>query len=233
MGGQGLYDRRFDAAAKRAKEGVWEVLCEDFFQRFVSPSADVLDLGAGFCEFINHIRCGAKWAVDSDEQVREHAAPGITVRCGVAHDLSWLESERVDVVFSSNFFEHMTSKDLLLATLREVHRVLRPQGRILILQPNIRYAYKEYWDFFDHHLPLSHQSMVEALEISGFRPLEVRPRFLPYTTKSALPSWPILVRLYLRFPPAHRLLGKQMFIVADKASASGDEAAPTGGTVSS
>lgn len=216
MDGPGLYDRRFDPVEREAKGRVWEVLCHDFFQRFVSPSDDVLDLGAGFCEFINHIRCGTKWAVDADPQVREQAAPDVTVHCGAAHDLGWLESERVDVIFSSNFFEHMATKEMLLETLREARRVLRPTGRILILQPNIRYAYKEYWDFFDHYLPLSHHSMVEALEISGFRPVEVRPRFLPFTTKGALPSWPSLVRLYLRFPLAHRLLGKQMFIVAEK-----------------
>jgi len=84
----------------------------------------------------------------------------------------------------------------------------------LVLQPNIRYAFKVYWDFFDHNLPLSHASMLEALALCGFETETVRPRFLPYSTKSALPSWPILVRLYLRCPALHRLLGKQMFIVA-------------------
>jgi SAM-dependent methyltransferase len=105
---------------------------------------------------------------------------------------------------------------VLRPSLREVHRVLRPGGRLLILQPNIRYAYREYWDFLDHHVALSHVSMVEALALSGFTATEVRPRFLPFTTKSALPQWPILVRLYLRLPPAQWLLGKQMFIAAEK-----------------
>jgi len=58
--------------------------------------------------------------------------------------------------------------------------------------------------------------MGEALALCGFVPREVRPRFLPYTTKSALPQWPALVRLYLRCPPLHWLLGKQMFIAAIK-----------------
>jgi hypothetical protein len=83
-----------------------------------------------------------------------------------------------------------------------------------VLQPNIRYAYREYWDFLDHQLALSHVSMAEALALSGFRVVEMVPRFLPFSTKSALPSWPSLVRLYLRVPLAHRLLGKQMFVVA-------------------
>jgi ubiquinone/menaquinone biosynthesis C-methylase UbiE len=211
-----LYERRFDPAEREAKARVWRVLCEDFFQRYVSPSDAVLDLGAGFCEFINHIRCGAKWAVDSDEQVRAHAGPDVEVRCAPAHDLSWLDAASADVVFASNFFEHMPNKDALVATLREVHRVLKTGGRLLVLQPNIRYAYKEYWDFFDHHVPLSDKSMAEVLETNGFEVTEARPRFLPYTTKSALPQWPLLVRLYLRMPLAQRILGKQMFLVARK-----------------
>lgn len=217
MAGRGLYEQRFDPAERDAKARVWQVLCEDFFQRYVRESDAVLDLGAGFCEFINRIHCREKWAVDADEHVRELAAPDVQVHCGVSHDLSWMASGRLDVVFASNFFEHVTSKELLLVTLREVHRVLRPGGRILILQPNIHYTYREYWDFFDHYLPLSHKSMVEALEMCGFTPTEVRPQFLPYTTKSALPQWPILVKAYLRFPLAHRLLGKQMFIAAERA----------------
>jgi SAM-dependent methyltransferase len=113
----------------------------------------------------------------------------------------------------------MPDKPMLLTTLREVHRILRPGGRLLILQPNVRYAYRQYWDFLDHYIALSHVSMVEALALTGFTPTDVRPRFLPFTTKSALPQAPWLVRLYLRFPPAQWLLGKQMFIAADKRSA--------------
>lgn len=218
MAERALYDQRFDPAERRAKARVWAVLCRDFFQRYVGPDDAVLDLGAGFCEFINHIRCGSRYALDSDPQVRDHAAPGVVVRQGRADDLGWIATASLDVVFASNFFEHMTSKEAVLATLREAHRVLRPHGRLLILQPNIRYAYREYWDFLDHHLPFSHASMVEALEVCGFDALEVRPRFLPYTTKGLLPPWPILVRLYLRLRPLHRLFGKQMFIVAAKAA---------------
>jgi SAM-dependent methyltransferase len=210
-----LYEHRFDAATRAAKARVWTVLCRDFFQRWVRSTDTVLDLGAGFCEFINHIECGAKYALDSNPQVSALAAPGVVTHCGPAHQLEWLATP-VDVVFCSNFFEHMPDKTMLLTTLREVHRILRPGGRLLILQPNIRYAYREYWDFLDHYIALSHLSMVEALALTGFTPTEVRPRFLPFTTKSALPQSPWLVRLYLRFPPAQWLLGKQMFIAAEK-----------------
>jgi SAM-dependent methyltransferase len=165
---------------------------------------------------VNHIRCRERWAVEMDPRARQMAAPGVEVHAGSAHDLGWRPSGTVDVVFASNVFEHFTTKDDVLAALREAHRVLRPGGRFLVLQPNIRFAYREYWDFFDHHLPFSDRAMVEGLESAGFGIEHVRPRFLPYTTKGRLPSWPILVRIYLRCPPLQWVFGKQMFIVAVK-----------------
>jgi SAM-dependent methyltransferase len=209
-----LYDARFGPTERRAKDAMWRVLCEDFFQRWVPIDGVLIDLGAGFCEFVNHIRCRERWAVETDERVRSLAGPGVQVHCGPAHDLAWRVSASVDVVFASNVFEHFTSKDNVHAAVREVFRVLRPGGLFLILQPNIRFAYRVYWDFFDHHLPFSDRAMVEVLEATGFQIEEVRPRFLPYTTKSRLPSWPILVKVYLRVRPLQWLLGQQMFIVA-------------------
>ncbi len=79
----------------------------------------------------------------------------------------------------------------------------------MILQPNIRFLNGEYWDFLDHHLALTDRTLVEALHAVDMKPIEVRPRFLPYTTKSSLPRHAILVWMYLRVPLAHYILGKQ------------------------
>jgi SAM-dependent methyltransferase len=130
--------------------------------------------------------------------------------------VSVLADDMVDVAFASNFFEHLPDKQDLLATLAEIRRVLRPGGRCLILQPNIRHVGGAYWDFLDHHLPLTERSLVEALELVGLKPVEVRSRFLPFTSKSGLPQQPFLVWLYLRRLLAHRVLGRQSWIVAVK-----------------
>jgi len=211
-----LYAVRFTPGEKARKDAVWRVLCRSFFQRYVGEEDTVLDVGAGYCEFINHIVCRRKLALDLSEEVRAHAAPGVEVLQGLSTDLRMLVAGTVDVAFASNFFEHLQSKQDLLATLGELHRVLRVGGRLLILQPNIRYTGGAYWDFFDHHLPLTERSLVEALESTGFEPREVRPRFLPFTTKSPLPQHPWLVWLYLKVPIAHRILGRQSWIVAVK-----------------
>jgi hypothetical protein len=58
--------------------------------------------------------------------------------------------------------------------------------------------------------------MEEALGVAGYEVVECRARFLPYTTKSKLPQWSWLVRLYLALPPAQWLMGKQMLVVAQR-----------------
>ncbi len=211
-----LYGHRFGPEERARKNALWRVLCQSFLQRYVSQSDVVMDLGAGYCEFINNIRCARKLALDLSEVARDHAGPDVTVIVKPATDLAYLDRASVDVVFASNVFEHLPSKDELMTVLSGIHHVLRPGGRLLILQPNIRYAYKEYWDYFDHYIPLSHRSLTEALQLAGFAVDEVRPRFLPYTFKSPLPQSRFLLEIYLRLPPLHLLVGKQMFLVAAK-----------------
>ena len=210
---EAIYKRRFtpDLASRQQ---MWRVLCKGFFQRFVPDTATVLEVGAGYCEFINTIRAGAKIAVDLNPDTRHYANPDIRVVETTSTDLSAIESGTIDVAFASNFFEHLTRGDIL-DTMREVARVLRPGGRFLILQPNIRFCARDFWMFFDHITPLDQYSLAEALEMSGFRVTKTIVRFLPFTTKSRLPKGAWLVRLYLRVPLAWRLLGQQSFVVAE------------------
>lgn len=211
-----LYTQRFPKAELARKHAIWEVLCRHFFQRYVDPSATVVDIGAGYCEFINNIRAGRKIAVDLNPDVRRFAAAEVEVVNASCTAISQLAAASVDVVFMSNFLEHLPNKQLVLDTFRETHRILKSGGKIIVLQPNIRFLPGEYWDFFDHHTPLTDQSLVEGLQLAGFETDTVYPRFLPYTTKSRLPQAPALVRLYLSFPIIWRLLGKQALVVAVK-----------------
>ena len=81
--------------------------------------------------------------------------------------------------------------------------------------PNVRYLPGRFWDYLDHHVPLTHVSLVEALELAGFEPEVVIPRFLPYTVKdSRLPVRAELIRLYLRTRILWKIFGRQMFVVA-------------------
>lgn len=213
---EGLYQNRFPEEELAEKNAIWKVLCEDYFSRFVAHDARVVDVGAGYCEFINNIPAGHKLAIDLNPDVEKYAAPGVEVVRNDASAMGSLESDSVDVVFMSNFLEHLPGKAEVLATLQESRRVVRPGGLLIILQPNVRFLPGEYWDFFDHHTPLTDRSLAEALRMIGMEIVVCHPRFLPYTTKSRLPKAPFLVRWYLRVPLLWRFLGKQALLVARK-----------------
>lgn len=211
-----LYRARFDPEEIEKKNRLWRILCSDFFQKFIAEESAVLDIGAGYCEFINNIKARRKYAVDLNEDTRSFANPDVELfSCSAAH-IGGLADNSVDVVFVSNFLEHLKSKQEVLEVLAEIHRVCRLGGHVLILQPNIRYVNQQYWDFFDHHTPLSDRSLAEALKMTGFEIDKIYPRFLPYTTKSALPQCDLVVKLYLRVPLVWWLLGKQAFVVGQK-----------------
>lgn len=212
-----LYAARFDGGDLRFKAAMWEVLCERWFQRWVAPGATVLDLGAGSCEFINAIKAARRIAVDLNPDTKTFAATGVEVHGNFVTDIEAVGDAEVDVVFSSNVLEHMPDKATVLAALREAHRVLRPGGTLIVLMPNIRYLPGRYWDYFDHHTPLSHLSLAEAFELSGFRVTRSIPRFLPYTVKGRADMRVLpLLRLYLRLPAVWPLFGRQMLLTASK-----------------
>ncbi len=118
-----------------------------------------------------------------------------------------------DVVFTSNYLEHLASPEAVIEQLAVVRDLLRPGGRAIVLQPNIALVGGAYWDFIDHRVALTDRSLVEAAQLAGLKTRRVIRRFLPYSTKGRLPAHPALVRGYLALPLAWLLLGKQTLYI--------------------
>jgi SAM-dependent methyltransferase len=217
-----IYTKRFSSAEEETRRRTWEVLCRDFFQKYVAANDVVVDIGAGDGHFLKNIRARKKIAVDLSPHVAELSRIGVEVLQIPASELSSRLSEKADVILMSNFLEHLPNKQLLLEILAECRKALAPGGRVLILQPNIRYVGAAYWDYIDHHIALTEHSLREALEVSGFRIKELIPRFLPYTAKSnvgkiaSLSPTSRLIEIYLKLPPLWRIFGQQTFVVAVK-----------------
>jgi SAM-dependent methyltransferase len=214
---EALYANRFDAGERAWKDAVWDILWKRVFSRWLGGRDTLVELGAGYCEFINRAVARRRIAIDLNPETARLASAGVEVRASSADDLGFLDA--VDAVFTSNFLEHLPSKDAVARVLAEVHRVLKPGGRFVLMGPNIRYLADRYWDYFDHHVPLSDASVCEALALRGFVLEHVEPRFLPYTVKGSRLRWRWLVEVYLALRPlSSSLFGRQFLIVAAKPS---------------
>lgn len=215
-----IYTSRFSKAEEAVRQETWDILVKDFLSHYIRPSDCVVDLGAGDGLFIKRVDARKKIAVDLSPHVEALKGFGIEVHTVPGTKMSGVISEKADVIFMSNFLEHMPDKATLLNILADCRKSLKPGGKVVILQPNIRYAGVKYWDYIDHHIALTEHSLREALEISGFTVEKLIPRFLPYTAKSGvgklsslLPT-KLLVGLYLKLPILWRLFGAQTFVVA-------------------
>jgi SAM-dependent methyltransferase len=193
------------------REILWQTLCRCYFQPLIAPDACVLELGAGYGHFINNIRCSRRIAIDQWAGLKKHLAPDVEARIDSVTDLSSVEDGSLDFVFASNLFEHLRQEEFAIV-LQQLRAKLKPGGTLNILQPNYRFAYREYFDDYTHIAVYSDRSLSDFLANQGFHVIYCQPRFLPLTVKSALPVWPILVQLYLVLP--FKPMGKQMLIRA-------------------
>jgi ubiquinone/menaquinone biosynthesis C-methylase UbiE len=214
---EALYDARFTAEERAFMADVWRILWRRVLSRYISPDEVLVDVGGGSCEFINAAVTRRRIVVDLNPRVRERAAQGVETHVAPADSMPFLADGEATVVFASNVFEHFPDKPTLLRVVKEIHRITAAGGRLIVIGPNIRFAASTYWDFFDHHVPLSDRSLSELLRASGFELERVVPRFLPMTVKSRLPRWRWLVEAYLLFRPIASLaVGRQFLVVARK-----------------
>src|SRR5689334_22277704 len=107
-----IYDSRF-APVKSYRKCVWGVLVTHFFQKLVSDTGAVFDLGCGYGEFINAIKARLKYGMDLNPNAKQHLLPEVQF---IHQDCSarWpLPQGDLDTVFTSNFFEHLPDKQML------------------------------------------------------------------------------------------------------------------------
>lgn len=205
----GYHDTRLAPDPRRAS--VWRALWRFYFRDRINPSDAVLDLGSGYGDFINNVVAARRVAIDIWPGFAAHLDQGVEAIVGPVSDLSRIADGSIDYAFASNLFEHVT-QEAFAQTLSTLRRKLSPNGSLTILQPNYRYAYREYFDDYTHISVYSHTSLCDFLAANGFDPVEVKPRFLPLTVKSRLPAWDPLIGLYLASPL--KPMGKQMLIRA-------------------
>lgn len=200
------FKSRFSFDPKR--ERLWKVIA-GFLQKYVGEEASILDMGAGYCDFINNIRAKERHALDTTD-IGNYASKDVTVHRQSCIDMKNLPS--FDVIFVSNLFEHLSKEDFE-RTLSEIKSHLKKRGKLILIQPNFRYSYKVYFDDYTHQLVFTDISICDILRNHGFVISKVMPRFIPFSLKSRLPRSPLLLKIYLYSP--FKFLAGQMLIIAE------------------
>src|ERR1700730_13797353 len=116
---------------------------------FFKAPGTILDVGCGSGWFLEAMRSRG-WATHGVE-ISESASrlgresKGLQIFCGTLQDARF-PSEYFDYVRSNHSFEHMSLPN---ETLEEIHRILKPEGKLLIGVPNVESLngriFKQYW----------------------------------------------------------------------------------------
>ena len=125
-----IYKRRFDLLTDYRLR-VWERLCRSFFQAMIPPNAFVLDLGCGYGQFINRIQAEKKYGMDLNPTALTYLDSDVSFLqqdCSTEWDLP---DNHLDIVFTSNFFEHLLSRSQLHGCIDQAATHLKPGGAVI------------------------------------------------------------------------------------------------------
>ena len=197
-----------------ARRIVWQAIAQHL-QSWIPTQAAVLEIGAGYCDWINNVKASRRVAIDIWPELPHHAAAGVEpIVLDIAKDLGTLNAGSFDTVLASNVFEHF-APDMVPIVVTGVVRMLKPGGRLLIVQPNFRLAWRAYFDDYTHRSIFTDVSLPALLRAQGFSIDLVQPRFMPYSMRDSwLPITSWLVSLYLKSPL--KPMAGQMLIVATR-----------------
>jgi len=197
----------------KSRVGVWREIVR-YVHHDIGPVDTLLELGAGYCDFVNQFPARRKVAFDVNPEMRPYAAGDVDLRIEDVAAGDLLEKVgSVDLVFASNFLEHLDQHELG-ELLPKIRQVLRPGGGLVLLQPNHDLSPEHYFDDPTHKTVFSHKTIAGFLGGFGFTVTRLIPGLLPFSMKSRLPKFPILVRLYLNSP--FRPFAGQMYVVAER-----------------
>jgi len=198
---------------------IWQVLCQYFNKKYIKSTDKVIELGSGYCDFINQIQAKKKYAVDGFLNPHKYADKNIKCLFQSIEKITNLPLDYFDVIFASNLLEHLDDQQLKNFSVL-IQKILKPGGKLILLQPNFFYAFREYFHDYTHQKIFTHISLSEWLESQNFKIITIKKKFLPFSLKDGLslkiPSilLKIILKFYLLSP--FKPLARQMLIITQK-----------------
>jgi SAM-dependent methyltransferase len=164
-----LNERQVTHRAQWERKGAIRLLYRDFHQRLVSacPEGRILDIGSGTA----HIKDFRPDIISTDIL----AFPGIDVVAD-AHRLPFPDQSFAGVVML-DVLHHLERP---IEFLREASRILRPGGRLAMIEPAMTTLARRFYDRF-------HQEPVD-MQADPFAPVTADPDRDPFDANQAIPS---------------------------------------------
>ena len=151
----------------------------------IDKNVQILDLGCGYGDFVWFIEKRGYHNVigidDSKEMITEGKKLGINkiIKEDIMQYLNQKPSDSFDVITAIDIIEHFEKQNLFLL-IEEIHRVLKPNGRLISHQPNADSPFVNsilYGDY-THEQAFTKQSMSQIILSNGFESIdsyEVKP----------------------------------------------------------
>jgi SAM-dependent methyltransferase len=204
------FETRFKEDYRR--KFIWEQIAK-YVDKIDPDKKSVLEIGAGYCDWINATKSPIRVASDISDDVAKFALAPVKFIKMSATNLEALNGQSFERIQLSNLLEHLEYPDVLEA-VREISSHLVKNGTVVIIQPNFRYSFKTYFDDYTHRTIFTHVSLCDLFSANGFEVLKVEKRFLPFSLKSKLGMGYRLINLYLKLPI--KLFAGQMLVVLRK-----------------
>jgi len=140
----------------------------------LEPKQKILDIGCGDGVLLNLIKNAILYGIDLDQASLDYAAAKVKAKFiqGSAEKLPF-QANFFDVVLATEIIEHLSRPEFML---REIHRVLKPQGRMILTTPLKTGKTPE------DKLHLQEFSLVELKEL-------LQPYFHQITISQSHPLW--------------------------------------------
>jgi SAM-dependent methyltransferase len=166
--------RTFVAEMEYERRSILELMLQA--SREVAPAAAVVDVGAGdapYRELFEHARYTA---IDWEHSPHEGADSADVV---ASADRIPLPDANADTVLCTQVLEHVPDPPAVVA---ELHRILRPGGRLYLTVPLVWELHELPYDYYRYTPP----GLRHLLESAGFSELTIEPRNDCFTTLAQL-----------------------------------------------
>jgi len=144
-------------------------LCRYLFDRYNIKFGDkLLDVGCGRGDFTKGFKnLGLDvFGIDREKSNSEMLKEIDIKIIDIENDVFPFKDGVFDFVFSKSVIEHLLKPDNFI---KEIYRVLKPGGRIIILTPDWQSQIKIFYDDYTHMHPYTVTGLGDLLQISGFK----------------------------------------------------------------